>query len=89
MRKAYTPFILFVLILLYSCAGIQKAPYSPYKKYPKQQLQQDYTLLKNILQKKHPALYWYTPKDSMEMYFDKYYAAIEDSMTEQQFGWKN
>ena len=51
-------------------------------------LQQDYTLLKNILQKKHPSVYWYTGKDSMDFYFDHYYNAIEDSMTEQQFGWK-
>lgn len=51
-------------------------------------MQQDYTLLRDILEKKHPSLYWYTGKDSMDYFFDKYYAAIEDSMTEQRFGWK-
>jgi hypothetical protein len=51
-------------------------------------LQKDFTLLQNILQKKHPSLYWYTSKDSMDYYFGYYYNAIEDSMTEQQFGWK-
>lgn len=44
--------------------------------------------MRNILETKHPSLYWYTPKDSMDLYFDKYYSSIKDSMTEQQFGWQ-
>lgn len=76
-----------VLLFLYSCATTSKN-YNPNKKYSTAQLQQDYSLLRNILEKKHPSLYWYTGKDSMDMYFDKYYGAIKDSMTEQQFGWK-
>lgn len=75
----------FILLLLTSCAGTKN--YFPNKKYPKKLLQQDYTLLRNILEKKHPSLYWYTPQDSMNFYFDKYYSAIKDSMTEQQFTW--
>lgn len=77
---------LFVL-LLYSCTSSKKN-YDPNKKFAVQKLQQDFSLLRNILEKKHPSLYWYTPKDSMDMYFDKYYSNIKDSMTEQQFGWK-
>jgi hypothetical protein len=86
MYKNFCPLILIIL-LLSSCSPTQKN-YTPYKKYPKQQIQQDFTLLQNILQKKHPSLYWYTSKDSMDFYFAQYYNAIEDSMTEQQFGWK-
>jgi hypothetical protein len=74
------------LLFLYSCASSNKN-YNPNKKYSPQQLQQDYSLLRNILEKKHPSLYWYTNKDSMNMYFEKYYGDIKDSMTEQQFGW--
>lgn len=86
MKKIY---ILFWVVLpwLVSCVSTQKN-YSPYKKYPKELLQKDYTLLRNILEKKHPSLYWYTSKDSMDYYFNQYYNAIEDSMTEQQFGWR-
>ena len=40
------------------------------------------------MEKKHPSLYWYTPKDSMDYFFDEGYKAITDSMTELQFGWK-
>ena len=85
--KTVKNILLFLLMLfLFSCATSNKN-YSPNKKYSPQQLQEDYTLLRNILEKKHPSLYWYTPKDSMDFYFDKYYNAITDSMTEQQFGW--
>ena len=77
---------LFVLFL-YSCASSKKN-YDPNKKYSAGQLQEDFSLLRKILEKKHPSLYWYTPKDSMNMYFNAYYNSIKDSMTEQQFGWK-
>ena len=83
MRKL---FFLFFLPVLFSCSVSRN--YNPNKKYPRQELQQDYTLLRNILEEKHPSLYWYTPKDSMDYYFDKGYQSISDSMTELQFGWK-
>ena len=76
-----------IVLFLYSCATTNKN-YNPNKKYPAQQLQQDYALLRNILEKKHPSLYWYTPKDSMKIYFESYYSIIKDSMTEQEFGWQ-
>jgi len=79
------PLFLFIL-LLYSCATTKN--YDPQKKYSARELQEDYSLLRNILEEKHPSLYWYTPKDSMDMYFENYYGLIKDSMTEQQFGWK-
>lgn len=73
------------VLLLVSCAGTRK--YTPAQKYPRQVLQKDFTLLRTILEKKHPSLYWYTSRDSMNLYFDRYYASIKDSMTEQQFMW--
>ena len=57
------------------------------QKYAPVKLQSDYTLLRNILEAKHPSLYWYTPKDSMDYYFEQGYKSITDSMTELQFGW--
>ena len=80
-------FFFLFLVIFYSCATSSKN-YNPAKKYSVLQLQDDYSLLRNVLEKKHPSLYWYTPKDSMDMFFDKYYSTIKDSMTEQQFGWK-
>ena len=56
------------------------------KKYSPEELREDFDVLRNILEKFHPSLYWYTPKDSMDMLFNSYRAAIRDSMTQQQFG---
>jgi len=78
---------LFCCSLLFSCA-VSNKNYEPNKKFTKQELQQDYSLLRNILEKKHPSLYWYTSRDSMNFYFDSLYNNIADSMTELQFGWK-
>ncbi len=76
----------FFLPLFFSCSVSKN--YNPNKKYSKETLQKDYSFLRNVLEKKHPSLYWHTPKDSMNYYFDEGYKAIADSMTELQFGWK-
>lgn len=73
-------------VFQFSCATTKN--YNPNKKYSPQQLQKDYSLLREILETKHPSLYWYTTKDSMDMYFNHYYNLLHDSMTEQQFGWQ-
>ncbi|MEO6541448.1 MAG: S41 family peptidase [Ferruginibacter sp.] len=86
MKSIKNILVFSFVMFLYSCAATKN--YDPQKKYSTRQLQQDYSLLKDILETKHPSLYWYTSKDSMDMYFEKYYSAIKDSMTEQQFGWK-
>lgn len=76
-----------MVMLLASCAVSNNA-YNPNRQFSRQALEQDYTLLRQVLEKKHPALYWYTPKDSMHYYFDSLYNNIADSMTELQFGWE-
>lgn len=79
----YLPVI--IIPFIFSCSASKN--YNPNKKYAPQELQQDFQLLQNILETKHPALYWYTSKDSMDHNFYKGYKAITDSMTELQFGW--
>lgn len=79
-------FFLFLLPFFFSCSVSKN--YNANKKFSKEQLQKDYTLLRNILESKHPSLYWYTSKDSMDKYFNAGYNSIRDSMTELQFGWK-
>ena len=79
-------FFLFFLPLLFSCAASKN--YNPNKKFAKEVLQEDYSLLRNIFEEKHPSLYWYTSRDSMNHVFDAGYDAIADSMTELQFAWK-
>ncbi len=81
-------YIYFIsIIFCCSCASSYKT-YQANRKFLKEELQQDYTLLRNILEQKHPAIYWYTPKQQMDYYFDSLYNNITDSMTELQFGWR-
>jgi hypothetical protein len=78
---------MFLICSICSCATSNRR-YNPDKRFSREELQRDFTLLRNILEKKHPSLYWYTPKDSMDYYFDSLGHAIADSMTELQFGWQ-
>lgn len=71
--------------LLLSCSVTRN--YNPDKKYSPQELTEDLSTLRNILETKHPSLYWYTPKDSMDYFFNVSGISIRDSMTENQFAW--
>ena len=73
-----------VLFLITGCSSSRKT-FSPDRKFSPQQLKQDYTLFRKILEDVHPSLYWYTPKDSMNYYFNEGYSRIRDSMTEPGF----
>lgn len=82
MRLFYFFFIATVFI---SCSASRH--YNFAKKYPPGELRADYDLLRKILEAKHPSLYWYTSKDSMDMYFTRFREEIKDSMTEVNFAW--
>ena len=73
-----------VFFLLISCSTSRRY-FNAEQKYSKEQLQIDYSLFRNMLQEEHPSLYWYTPKDSLDWYFNNAYLRIRDSMTEPQF----
>src|SRR4051812_36754203 len=55
------------------------------KKYSADELREDFTVLRNTLEANHPSLYWYTPKDSIDWYFNNVNSNITDSMTEEDF----
>jgi len=74
------------LILCCSCSATRN--YDVLKKYSASELREDYDVLRNILESKHPSLYWYTSKDSMDHFFEKYRSDIVDSMTEPQYAWQ-
>ncbi len=86
-KESITLILLFMAVLFYGCATSYKN-YNPEKKFPKDALKTDFFLVKNILESKHPSLYWYSPKDSMDRYFSEAENAIKDSMTEMQFAWQ-
>jgi hypothetical protein len=60
----------------------------PLQKYAPESLREDYDLMQDVLEKFHPSLYWYTPRDKMDSIFAHYRSAIRDSMTQQQFGFQ-
>jgi len=80
------PYLILLLIvtLAIGCSSSRTA-FDPNKKYPLPQLQQDYTVFREVLEESHPSLYWFTPKDSMGNYFKEGYNHIRDSMTEPEF----
>src|SRR5687767_10030140 len=81
------PFLLLAMWLVVVGTGcsVSRQSWSPEQKYPASRLQKDYTVFRSILEESHPSLYWFTPKDSMDYYFDYAYNRIGDSMTEPQF----
>ena len=83
----YFAIILMLGYILSGCSAKLQSK-NVVRKYSDRQLQQDYDVLRNIMEKFHPSLYWYTSKDSMDMYFDQYRRLLTDSMNEQQFGFR-
>jgi hypothetical protein len=86
--------MIWLLLMMGSCSNNILAPsrsaipFAPLKKYSPEELKLDFDLMKEVMEKFHPSVYWYTPKDSMEKIFSFYRSAITDSMTEQQYGFK-
>lgn len=76
----------FILLVLSSCSVSKN--YIPGKKFSPGELKKDYALMRQILESKHPNLYWYTPHAEMDSLFDRGYRSIADSMTENSFEWK-
>jgi hypothetical protein len=77
----------WLLLLFVGCMGCvaSKERFDPDRKFPPQQLQQDYTLFRSILEESHPSLYWYQTKDSLDYFFDWGYHQLKDSMSEPAF----
>ena len=75
---------LLLISLLTSC-GFSKSSFSPTRKYSLQQLEEDYSLYKEILQAHHPSLTWYTSPDSMDYYFTWGKENLKEGMTEPEF----
>ncbi len=77
-------YLLTGFVILTGC-GVNKSAFSPSKKYSPGEIQKDFSLYQEILETHHPSLYWYTPKDSMDYFFELGRASLSDSMTEPEF----
>lgn len=67
-------------LLLSSCSA--KLPANINKKFSADEIRQDLDVLRATYYEAHPSLFWYTPKDSIDLYFDNAYKAVKDSMIE-------
>jgi hypothetical protein len=74
-----------VLFLLALCSCTASKPYNPAHKFSPVELQEDYDLFRGMLEESHPSLYWYTPKDSVDYYFDWGRTRLNDSLQEYKF----
>jgi hypothetical protein len=73
-----------VLVILSSCST-SKSSLLPTRYYDRTKLERDYDLYRKILETHHPSLYWYTPKDSMDLFFEAGKKQLKDSMNEPEF----
>lgn len=74
----------FFLLILSVNICAQKSP-PPLPKMSASALKEDLHVLKKVLEANHPSLYWYTPKDSVDYYFQETIAGITDSLNEVEY----
>src|SRR5512147_2928782 len=91
LRPIHISYILLLTVVMTSSCSknatyLAKSRQEVVRKYSADDLRVDFDVMRGIMENFHPSLYWYTPKDSMDMLFNGYRAAIRDSMTQQQFG---
>lgn len=84
VKKKSLPFLAILLVCI-SCGVAKKAAFNPSQKYSSEQLQQDFSLLQNILKTNHPGLYWYETKERVNAFFQQTQQSLTDSLTEQEF----
>lgn len=73
--------IIFSFLLLASSCRVSKN-FNPEVKYAPEVIQKDYAVFRSVLEAEHPGLYWYTPKDSMNAFFEEGARRLHDSLTE-------
>jgi C-terminal processing protease CtpA/Prc len=73
--------VILCCVALASCGTAKKTMVKPGAKLAGSRLRQDYQLLRSILEKEHPSVYWYSTKQQMDSVFELEYKNIGDSMT--------
>jgi C-terminal processing protease CtpA/Prc len=84
--KKYLVYAWLLMMFCTSCRMLRSG-YLPEKKYDKASLVKDFQTAQQILEKKHPSLYWYCSKQKMDTIFSSYEQQIGDSMTDNEFQW--
>lgn len=77
--------LLSVVVVLSSCGSIERYNEAVSKLHPVEDLHEDVDKLYKQLQRLHPRLYQYTPKESLDYKFDSLKMAINKPMTSRAF----
>ncbi len=90
MKKYFLFSLIYFLFLSFIYAQEDKeknegANYNPNYRYSPAQLQADFEVIKFILEKTHPSLYWYTPKKILQQQIDSTSLLFNKSLTEREF----
>lgn len=85
--QTYNRILIFFLVMLFSLrgAGQNVASEEGLKKLTPPELREDFDLLQTALEKSHPALYRYTPKERMDSLFKAMQQRIDHAMTAMEF----
>lgn len=77
---------LFLFISLsFSVKSQDPETYDPYKKFPIEQLKEDFKILRLALDEGHGGLHRYTKKEDLDKHFDSIYHSLESPLNEIQF----
>lgn len=77
---------LFLYTASFALTGLsQNNSYNPEHRYSVPDLQTDFRFIRTNLEKKHPDLYLYTPKTSLNLFFDSLYNSIKTPLTGMEF----
>lgn len=77
---------LFISAPILALTGFcQSNNYDPAHLYSVDELQTDFQFLRTNLEKTHPNLYLYTPKETLNLFFDSLYKSIENPLTALEF----
>lgn len=87
MRDRVLLFLALIVAIVVTQAGCRstREAFNPETKYAPEVLQRDYRIYRTALEEHHAGLYWYTPKEQMDAYFDWGVAQLKDSLTEAGF----
>jgi len=77
--------LLFFCCLLFGVSTMAQQKLVNAPKIAPALLIKDLQTLHQVLQENHPSVYWYTPKDSMDLHFSRALASVKDSMSAWQF----
>ncbi len=77
--------VLFFCCLLFWAPIMAQKKLADAPKIAPAKLLQDLQTLHKVLEQNHPSMYWYTPKDSMDLHFSRALASVKDSMSAWQF----